>query len=126
MVYFKAFFGLLSPLLPVKSKLSKFQQILLFLMKLRLNLVDQDVAYGFGVHRTRNFRRVLKVAYAKPAFLIQLPERYVLRLIHCQCLSDDSSKIVVLLLIAQKCSWSNQEICWLGHRSGVTRNIMLL
>lgn len=67
----------------MQCKLSKFKQVLMFLMKLRLNLTDLDIAYRFGVHRTtvsRNFKRVLNIASAKTAFLVQWPEREVLRL----------------------------------------------
>ena len=38
--------------LPLKGKLSHFQQILLVLMKLRLNLEEQDLAYNFSVSQS--------------------------------------------------------------------------
>ena len=38
--------------LPLKGKLSHFQQILLVLMKLRLNLEEQDLAYRFSVSQS--------------------------------------------------------------------------
>lgn len=78
-----AFFNLISPYLPTKSKLTKFSQIMMFIMKLRLNLFDQDIGYRFGVHQStvsRNFHRVLNIAAAKTAFLIQWPDRDALRL----------------------------------------------
>ena len=46
--------------LPLKGKLSHFQQILLVLMKLRLNLEEQDLAYRFSVSQStvsRVFRK---------------------------------------------------------------------
>ena len=57
--------------------------VLMFLMKLRLNLFDGDLAQRFGVHSStvsRYFHRVLDIAYEATAFLIQWPERDVLRL----------------------------------------------
>ena len=55
----------------------------MFLMKIRLNLFDEDIAYRFGVHRTtvsRNFHHVLEVLYFKTKDLIKWPDREVLRL----------------------------------------------
>jgi len=43
--------------------------------------MDDDISFRFGVHRStvsRNFHRVLNVAYAKTGFLIHWPERDVL------------------------------------------------
>ena len=55
----------------------------MFMMKLRLNLFDEDLAQRFGIHSStvsRNFHRVLNIAYEATSFLIQWPERDVLRL----------------------------------------------
>ena len=55
----------------------------MFLMKLWLNLFDEDIAHRFGVHRStvsRNFHRILNIAVAKSSFLIKWPERDMLRL----------------------------------------------
>ena len=52
--------------------------LIMFFLKLRLNLFDEDIAYRFRVHPStvsRNFHRVLDVAAA----LIKWPEREVLR-----------------------------------------------
>lgn len=80
---FSAFYDLIAPYLPEKRKLTKFSRILMFLMKLRLNVFDDDIGFRFGVHAStvsRNFHRVLDVAAAKTAFLIQWPDRDILRL----------------------------------------------
>ena len=48
--------------------LSEFDQLIMVLLKLRLNLMDQDIAYRFGVHQTtvsRNFRKVMNVLYSR-------------------------------------------------------------
>jgi hypothetical protein len=53
----------------------------MFLMKLRLNLFDEDVAFCFGVHRatvSRNFDHVLDILYVKTKHLIHWPDRDVL------------------------------------------------
>ncbi|KAL5473338.1 hypothetical protein EMCRGX_G027808 [Ephydatia muelleri] len=47
--------------LPLNGKLSHFQQILLVLMKLRLNLEEQDLAYRFSVSQSTVSRVLLKV-----------------------------------------------------------------
>lgn len=56
--------------------------LLLFLVKLRLNLSDEDLAGRIGVHQTtisRNFHKVLDVMAVRLAFLIQWPDPIVLR-----------------------------------------------
>ena len=60
------------------SVLSVFDQLIMVLLKLRLNLMDQDIAYRFGVHQTtvsRNFRKVTNVLYNRLKPLIRWPER---------------------------------------------------
>ena len=61
-----------------RSVLSEFDQLIMVLLKLRLNLMDQDIAYQFGVHQTtvsRNFRKVMNVLYSRLKPLIRWPER---------------------------------------------------
>ncbi len=48
------------------SALSLFQQFLVVLMKLRLNVPDQDIAYRFGVSQSvisKNFKKWINVMY---------------------------------------------------------------
>ena len=47
---FMAVLNLISPGLVLRSNLTKFQQLLLTLIKLRLNLSAQDLGYRFGIH----------------------------------------------------------------------------
>ena len=81
---FSAFYELVSPYLSSRTKLPKLALIILFFMKLRLNLFDEDIAHRFGgVHPatvSRNFHQVLDIASVKTSFLIKWPERDVLRL----------------------------------------------
>ena len=72
----------MEPSLPVCQKLSKENLLLMFLVKLRLNLCDEDLAARFGVHQStvsRNFHKVLDVMAVKTAFLIRWPDPIVLR-----------------------------------------------
>ena len=48
-----AVFDLISPPLPEQKSVSKFQQLLITFMHLRLNLSVQDLAYQFGVHASQ-------------------------------------------------------------------------
>ena len=61
-----------------RCALSEFQQFLMVLMKLRLNLTDQDLAYRFGIHQSnisRNFKKWIDVLYDRLRPLIIWPER---------------------------------------------------
>ena len=60
-----------------RSSITKFQQFIMVLMKLRLNLPNQDIAYRFGVHQSsvsRNFRKWIDVMYIRLKPLIKWPE----------------------------------------------------
>ena len=64
------------------SVISRFQQLILTLIRLRLCLHFQDLAYRFGIHHTtasRIFTSVLHVMYERLSFLIFWPERETLR-----------------------------------------------
>jgi len=57
---------------------SPFQQFLIVLMKLRLNLGDQDLAYRFGIHQStvsRYFNKWLDILYHKLSVFVSWPER---------------------------------------------------
>ena len=52
--------------------------LIMFFMKLRLNLLEEDIGYRFGVHPStvsRNFHRVLDVVAARTTHLIKWPDR---------------------------------------------------
>ncbi|XP_065889366.1 uncharacterized protein [Dysidea avara] len=60
------------------GKKTPFEQFFIALMKLRLNLGDQDLSYRFGVCQStisRYFSRWMDVLYTKLSYLIQWPER---------------------------------------------------
>jgi hypothetical protein len=64
------------------SKLSKFQKFMLCLMRLRLNLAVQDLAYRFGVSSTnisKTFKCILHVLYVRLNVFVRWPDRDVIR-----------------------------------------------
>ncbi len=66
----------------LRTALSPFQQLLMTLMRLRLNLSGQDLAYRFGVHSStvsRTFIRVIEVMCVRLKPLILWPDRDALR-----------------------------------------------
>ena len=64
--------------IPFIGKLSRFQEILLVLMKLRLNLEEQDLAYRFCVSQStvsNVFRKWIYIMAEQLSFLIHWPSR---------------------------------------------------
>ena len=64
------------------SALSGFQELTLFLMKLRLNMPGQDLAYRFNISQStvsRVFNRWLDLCLTRLSWLVQWPGRYELR-----------------------------------------------
>ena len=64
-----------------RSVLSPFQQLMIALMKLHLNLGDQDLSFRFGVNQStisRCFNKMICVLYIRLKPLIKWPERSVL------------------------------------------------
>ena len=75
------FIQLAFPKMP-NSHLTVFDHVVMFLMKVCLNLFDEDLACRYSIHRTsvsRTFHRVLDVIYARLSFLVKWPERDVLQ-----------------------------------------------
>ena len=69
--------------LPEGTKLSKFNIFVMFFLKLRLNLYDEDIACRYGVHKStvsRHFHKVLDILYVCTQDLIKWPDRETLRL----------------------------------------------
>ena len=63
------------------GRCSKFQQFLIVLMRLRLNLGVQDLGYRFGIHAStvsRYFSKWLDVLYVRLSGFIMWPERHLL------------------------------------------------
>jgi len=73
-------FNFLSPCVEMgnRSALSQFQQLLVVLIKLRLNLGDQDIAFRFGVNQStisRCFNKWIDIMFIRLKPLIKWPAR---------------------------------------------------
>ena len=80
--------------------LSKFDQFLATLLKLRLSLFDQDIAYRFGVHQStisRNFRRWIDIMFIRLKSLIRWPGHDELRKTLPSDFKAHFSKCVVII-----------------------------
>jgi hypothetical protein len=78
-----AVLDLIRPGLPERKSLDKFQQLLITLMRLRLNLCVQDLSYRFGIHSstiTRVFHSCIDTMFVAMKFLVRWPTREELRL----------------------------------------------
>lgn len=78
---FSLLFAFVNQDLMTKSSLTPFHQLLCTLMRLRLGLCLQDLAYRFGVHQStisRSFSYIIDVLYVKLQPLIIWPEREIL------------------------------------------------
>ena len=67
---FKGFFDFV----PESIKLTKMSMVIMFFLKIRLGLFDEDIADRFGVHPStvsRNFHHVLDVMATMTAHLIK-------------------------------------------------------
>jgi len=64
------------------TKLTLRDELILTLMKLRLNLLNEDIAYRFGIHKTsvsKIFHTRLHILYVKLKDFIMRPERSIVR-----------------------------------------------
>ena len=121
---FQGLFDLVAPSLSESIKLSKLSMVIMFFLKIRLNLYDEDIADRLSVHPatvSRNFHRVLDVMAVKTAHLIKWPDRETLQMIipmsfrkffkQC-CVIIDCSEIFIQRptdLLARAQVWSNYK-----------------
>ena len=80
---FYSLFQLVEDALPEGNKLTKKDIFVMFFLKIRLNLTDEDIGDRYGVHKStvsRHFHQVLDVMHIKCAHLICWPDRETLRL----------------------------------------------
>ena len=67
-----------APTCMVDAKLDVFEQLMLVLMKLRLNLGDQDLAYRFGISQStvsQYFAKMIELLYVRLSCLVYWSER---------------------------------------------------
>ena len=73
----------MKPALPESPKVSKFDMQMIFLVNIRLNLLEEVIACRFGIHQStvsRIFHWVLDILAIKTAPLLKWPDRETLRL----------------------------------------------
>ena len=124
MAVFMGILELISPGLVLRNSLTKFQQLLMTLMRLRLNLPVQDVGYRFGVHAStvsRVFQSCIDVMFTSMRFLIHWPDREQLRLTLPMCFRGKFSSCAVIIdcfevfidrpsdLLARAHTWSSYK-----------------
>ncbi len=121
---FEGLYDIVKSSLTESNKLTKMAMMLMFFLKIRLNLYDEDIADRFNVHPStvsRNFHRVLDVMAIKTAHLIKWPDRDTLQLTmptsfrkffkQC-CIIIDCSEVYIerpTNLLARAQVWSNYK-----------------
>ena len=124
MAVLMAVFELISPGLPERKSLSKFQQLLITIMRLRINLPVQDLAYRFGVHSStvsRVFQQCVHTMFTSMKCLVRWPEREELWLTMPTCFREKFSSCAVIIdcfevfierpscLLARAQTWSSYK-----------------
>ncbi|XP_065668178.1 uncharacterized protein LOC136088399 [Hydra vulgaris] len=80
--------------------MTKLQEFCIVLMKLRLNLLEQDIAYRFGISQltvSRIFKKLFLVMARRLFFFIKWPERDILRRTMPTCFRDFFPKCIVII-----------------------------
>ena len=94
-------FDLVQVHLTANGKLSKYQQMLLCLIRLRMNYLFKDLAYQLNISVAtvqRSFHNVLDVLYHRLSFLIRWPERDELRKTMPMCFRALYQKKVAVII----------------------------
>ena len=107
--------------LPSGTKLSKFNILVMFFMKICLNLCMEDIAHCFNVNKStvsRHFHDVLHIMYVKTKPLIRWPDRDVLQMTMPTSFKKFFKKCAVIIdcteiwptnLLARAQVWSNYK-----------------
>lgn len=124
MITLEAIFDLIHPRLQERKSMTKFQQFILTLMKMRLNLLGKDLAYRFKISESvvsNVFRDTIDVMYVAMGFLIIWPGKEELKLTMPKCFRGKFSDCVVIIdcfeiaiqkpsdLLAQAQTWSSYK-----------------
>lgn len=127
---FTILFDLLSPLMKKSIKLSLKDELLLCLMKLRLNLTNEDLAYRFGVAKStvsRIFHKWLDVMYVKMKSCIRWPDKETVRQTLPNVFIKHFQNVRCTIdLIVQKFSSSDQHRLMQEHRHTLTIKSIIL
>ena len=121
---FMAVLNLIRPGLVLCSNLTKFQQLLLPLRRLRLNSSVQDLGYRFRIHAStvsRVFQSCIQTMYSSMDFLVYWPEREQLKLTLPRSFRQKFSSCAVIIdcfevfidrpsdLLARAQTWSSHK-----------------
>ena len=104
-------------------KLTRYNQMLLCLIRLRMNYLFKDIAYQLRISLStvqRSFHATLDVLYAKLAFLIRWPDREQLRKTMPMCFrAAYQNKVVVILdcfeLFTETASGARNQVKTYSH-----------
>ena len=100
-------FNLIDEYMIEHSILTKYQQMLLCLIKLRMNYLFRDIVYQLNVSSAtvqRYFHSTLGVMYVKLSFVIRWPERAELRKsMHMYFRAAYQNKVAVFFKVAEWC-----------------------
>ena len=94
---------------PDVLKLSKFQILVMFFLKIRLNLYDEDIAYRFGIHVStvsRNFHRVLDILSVYTTGFIKWPDRETLQLTMPSSFQKFFKKCAIIIDCSEVIYWT--------------------
>ena len=99
---FKAIFNLIAPVIEDHhlSSLPKFSQFLMVVIKLRLNLSDQDLGYRFGVSQStvsKIWIKLINIMYVRLKSFIMWPEREQLKKTMPVTFRDNFNKCVCII-----------------------------
>ena len=100
------------------TKLTKKQEFIIVMMRLRLGLLEQDLAYRFSVAQSRISRIVsmwISVMVSRLSFLIHRPEREQLLKTMPSCFLDNFKQCVIILTVL-KCPLRSQMISLPEHK----------
>ena len=94
-----------------RNTLPKLQQFLMTLMKLQLNLADQDLAYRFGVHQStvsRKFKTWIEAMYIRLKPLIKWPDHGVVKKTMPMVFRNHFGKCICIIDCFEVfCEWPN-------------------
>lgn len=126
----KTIFSFIKPYLRVggNSTLSPFQQLIVTLIRLCLNLQIQDIGYIFSVHNSTissTFLHVIDVLYVKFKPLNRWPDCHILRKIMSMAFRRHFPSCVETSIVL-KSFWINPQVCLLGHKRILPINITIL